>query len=359
MRCQPRSRRRAESPKQDNMPEKERNSLSPFHKFTLSNNEKVKEIVRSTKSKDLLLFAVAFLIASFFWLLQALNEIYETDLQVPVEISNLPEEVLITDPPVSHLTLTVREKGSTLLLHYFGNKNRPVRIDFNKWRNNESHTRIPVGSIEKEIKAALPGSTVLLGTKPSVIEYYYSLGEKKKVPVRLNIQSSTAIEYVVTDTLVRPDSVWAFAPTGILASLQEVSTQKDTFLQINDTVNAEIPLQKMRGVKFVPEKVKVTIPTDLLVEKTVEIPIVGTDFPPNKRLRTFPSKVNITFQVGTSKYNSITADNFVLVASYDELVNNTTGKYVPHLKTVPPGASHIRISPQEVEFLIEDVPAEN
>ena len=83
------------------------------------------------------------------------------------------------------------------------------------------------------------------------------------------------------------------------------------------------------------------------------------NFPANKVLSTFPSKVNITFQGGTSKYNSITADNFVLVASYDELVNNTTGKYVPHLKTVPPGSSHIRISPQEVEFLIEAVPAEN
>lgn len=340
------------------MPEKERNSLSPFHKFTLSNNEKVKEIVRSTKSKDLLLFAVAFLIASFFWLLQALNEIYETDLQVPVEISNLPEEVLITDPPVSHLTLTVKEKGSTLLLHYFGNKNRPVRIDFNKWRNNESHTRIPVGSIEKEIKAALPGSTVLLGTKPSVIEYYYSLGEKKKVPVRLNIQSSTAIEYVVTDTLVRPDSVWAFAPTGILASLQEVSTQKDTFLQISDTVNAEIPLQKMRGVKFVPEKVKVTIPTDLLVEKTVEIPIVGTDFPPNKRLRTFPSKVTVRFLIAFHRFRNVDEDDFLLEVPYKDIALSTATKCSPYISKAPRFVYHLQVIPASVDFLIEDTQRE-
>ena len=43
--------------------------------------------------------------------------------------------------------------------------------------------------------------------------------------------------------------------------------------------------------------------------------------------------------------------------SYDELVNNVSGKFLLRLKTLPAGVSHARISPGEVEFVIEDIPS--
>ena len=108
-----------------------------------------------------------------------------------------------------------------------------------------------------------------------------------------------------------------------------------------------------------PASVKTKVYVDQITEKTVQVPVQFVNFPATKILRTFPSKVNITFQVGASKYNSITADNFVLVVSYDEVVDNVTGKYRLRLKSVPAGASYVRISPQEIDFLIEDVQSEN
>ena len=70
-----------------------------------------------------------------------------------------------------------------------------------------------------------------------------------------------------------------------------------------------------------PEKVKVTIPTDLLVEKTIEIPIVGTDFPPNKRLRTFPSKVTVRFLIAFHRFRNVDEDDFFLEVPYKDIAS--------------------------------------
>ena len=115
-------------------------------------------------------------------------------------------------------------------------------------------------------------------------------------------------------------------------------------------------LQPVRGIKYAPDQVKVNIEVDEMTENEVDVPVRGTNFPASKRLRTFPSKVKVTFQVGTKSYRSITADDFVLLLSYDEVKDNADGRASLSLKSIPPGVSHVRIVPKVVEFLIEDVP---
>ena len=112
----------------------------------------------------------------------------------------------------------------------------------------------------------------------------------------------------------------------------------------------------MRGAKFVPNKVSVTFCVDRLVEKTVQVPVQQVNFPASKQLRTFPATVNVTFQVGMGLYRSITSENFVLVVNYEELLRNKTNVCHLSLKTTPTGVSHVRISPQDVEYIIEEIP---
>lgn len=47
-----------------------------------------------------------------------------------------------------------------------------------------------------------------------------------------------------------------------------------------------------------PGAVDLTLPVDIYTEKTVEVPLHGVNFPADKVLRTFPSKVQITFKIG-------------------------------------------------------------
>ena len=87
---------------------------------------------------------------------------------------------------------------------------------------------------------------------------------------------------------------------------------------------------------------------------TVEVPVVGFDFPKGKVLRTFPSKVEVTFQVGLAYFKSITANNFLVGVSYLDLQKASSDKATVILRGIPEHVSHIRISPSSIDYLIEE-----
>jgi len=60
-----------------------------------------------------------------------------------------------------------------------------------------------------------------------------------------------------------------------------------------------------------------------------------------------------------SRFKEITADDFVLAVTYEELMKNRSPKIQLHLKSMPSGVSNVRIEPSEVDYLIEQVQEEN
>jgi hypothetical protein len=110
-------------------------------------------------------------------------------------------------------------------------------------------------------------------------------------------------------------------------------------------------------VKYIPDAVEVVLPVDIYTEKSVEVPLQGVDFPSDKVLRTFPTHVTVTFQVGMSQFRKIDAGSFHLEVPYHELLQlgSADQKYTVRLAVPPKGASHIRIHPAQVDFLIEQL----
>ena len=81
--------------------------------------------------------------------------------------------------------------------------------------------------------------------------------------------------------------------------------------------------------------------------------MVGVNFPEDRVLRTFPSKVNVTFQIGLSRFKEITADDFMVVVDYKDFKENETEKCTPVLVKHPHNVNHIRISPKEIDYILE------
>ena len=55
-------------------------------------------------------------------------------------------------------------------------------------------------------------------------------------------------------------------------------------------------------------------------------------------------------------YRQITNENFVLVVNYEDLLRTKGNQCHLSLKTIPAGVSHVRITPQDVEYVIEEIP---
>lgn len=318
-------------------------------------SRKIRNFLLSEKSREFLIFLFFLFIAGGFWLLQTLNKDYEAEFSIPVRLKGVPNNVVLTSEPISELRIKVKDKGTVLLNYMLAKSFYPVNLEFDDYPRDNNHVRVFAPEFEKKILSQLNASTRLLSIKPDTLEYIYSTGKSKLVPVQLRGRVAAARQYYVSDTVYSPDSVLVYAPKKILDTITVAYTEPLVLEGVADTLKQRVLLAPVKGAKFVPGVVELTFPVDVYTEKSVEVPVHGINFPADKLLRTFPSKVKIIFQVGLGRFRSIKADDFVLNVSYEELIKLGSDKYTVRLKTTPPGVSHVRIAPAQVDFLIEQL----
>ena len=140
----------------------------------------------------------------------------------------------------------------------------------------------------------------------------------------------------------------------MLDSIKYVNTEPLNIRNLTDTVIKDVALYRIKGVKYVPEKVKVSICPDILTEEKCEVPIEAVNMPEGKILRTFPSRVTVTFTVGASLFRTISPDRFKVVVDYNELMAEPSDKCNIYLRSIPHGVRNARLSVAQVDYLIEE-----
>lgn len=316
--------------------------------------KKTRNFLQSPQCREFLFFLFFVFIASAFWILQTLNEEYETEISVPLRIKNVPENVVFTSDIPQKLNLKLEEKGTVLVKYLLGQGLMPITLDFEEYKEKGNHIRLLTTELEKKILSQLAVSTKIKDIAPDTLEIIYTQGEGKKVPIRLKGNAVARRQYYITGRSLMPDSVMVYAPKNILKTINEAYTQEADLTDIADTMKISLSLAPIKGVKFVPNEADVSFYADILTEKTVSVPIQGFNFPADKQLKTFPSKVNVTFQVGMQLFKSITAENFTVGVSYETLQSDPSKDHCElHLMESPADVSHIRLSPTNVEYLIE------
>lgn len=307
-------------------------------------------------NKQFLIFLFFLALSTTFWVFQTLNETYEEEIRVPLELRGVPSNVVITTELPKTAQVTLRDKGIMLLAYRYTRKLKPLVIDFSLYANTTGSITITSNELLKQITSQLMPSTQLLSFKPETMSLYYNYGECKRVPVILLGRVRPARLYTLAATKLSADSVLVYAAREQLDTITGAYISPIYLRNVADTTHIKGAFTEVKGVKFVPASVDVTFCIDRLVEKTVQVPVQQVNFPASKQLRTFPSSVSITFQVGMGLYRHITSENFVLVVNYEDLLKNNSNRCHLSLKTIPLGVSHVRISPQDVEYVIEEVP---
>jgi len=322
----------------------------------LTIKRKIRNFLLNTKGREFLIFLAFFFVAFGFWLLQTLKDDYQTEFSLPLRIKDVPNNIVITSEIPEQIQVSVRDRG-TVLLNYIVSQNfNPITLDFKDYERRGNHIRILGPELGRIISSQLNSSTTLIGTKPDTIDIIYTQGESKKLPIHLSGRVNSTRQYYITDTIFSPDSINVYAPNSILDTLQYAYTDVINLQNISDTIKTEIPFMSIKGVKYVPNTVTVTFPVDIITEKTLEIPLIPVDFPQDKVLRTFPSRVKVTFHVGLNRFKTINPEDFVIIVPYEDLIRNTSDKYQLKLQSYPNGISYARIIPAEIDYLIEQLP---
>lgn len=161
--------------------------------------------------------------------------------------------------------------------------------------------------------------------------------------------------YFISDVSYSPDSVDVFAAKEKLDSIRVVYTEPLNYANFRDTLTVKGELQKVKGVKMVPDHVRITFFTDVLTEESIDdIPIVGINVPEGKVIRTFPAKVSVRFVTGVSLFRRLRSTDFSVIVDYNEIASHPSDKCPIHLRKSPHGISRASLSVNQVDYLIEE-----
>ena len=320
---------------------------------TSHTNKYIRNFLFTFLNKEFLIFLFFLALSSGFWLLMALNETIEREVCVPVKMTGIPRNVILTTDLPDSVRITVRDKGYTVMAYFYTNRIRPVTFQFKNYAKNDGTGNIPSSEILKAVRTMMYGSTKILQIKPDRLSFTFNYGQHKRLPVRLLGRVLPGQSYYLARTAYTPDSVDVFASRSILDSLEFVYTEWQDIRNVTDTIRRTISLRKMKGVKCVPAHIKMSIYPDVLTEETIDVPVVAINMPPGKVLRTFPAKVKVTFVVGASMFRSVNTDKFYVVADYNELIATPSDKCTVYLRSVPFGVKRARLLNPQVDYLIE------
>ena len=314
----------------------------------------IKDFFFSKANKEVLIFVFFLALSGIFWLFITLNETYEKEFAIPISVTGIPKNAVLTSDDVDTIRVTIRDKGFVLVSYMYGDVLSTIKPNFRQYSKNNGTGIISSSELKRLTLLQLANTSVVTAVKPERLEFFYNYGAKKVVPVRWSGRVIPEELYFISRVEYSPDSVTIYASDEKLDSIQMIYTEQLNYANFRDTLVADCEFAKIKGVKVVPDHVKVTFFTDLLTEESIDgIPIQCFNMPAGKILRTFPAKVSVKFVTGASVYRNLHPSDFTVVANYEELRKHPTEKCHIYLKDVPRGISRARLDITLVDYLIE------
>lgn len=315
----------------------------------------VRNFLFSSANREFLTFFFFLVLSTIFWLMTALNETYEREIGVPAYLVNIPKNVVVTSDMEDTVRVTVRDKGFALLAYTYGEGIRPINVNFQSAITRQSgYGVVSSQELMKMINQRFSGSSKIVQVKPDRLDFYYNYGLSRQVSVKMSGHVVPGKSFYLARTRFWPEKVTVYGSKQALDSLRFVKTVPINITNFNDTVLRTVALETIKGVKIVPNTVRIGLYPDILTEENIEVPITAVNMPEGKVLRTFPQRVTVNFIVGASMFRSISPEQFAVVVDYNEIIDHPSDKCSIHLRETPQGVRNARLKMTQVDYLIEE-----
>lgn len=321
-----------------------------------------RNFLRRIISKEFLVFLFFLFLSGVFWLLQTLNETYEQEISISLQLANVPRNVVITSDTNDTIHFVVRDKGYMIANYMYGNHFIPLRINFQQYADGKGQGTIPAADIQKLISRQLYNSSKLVSVKTDDIKFFYNYGQHKKVPVKFLGRVNPGGTYYLAQTVFTPDSVVVYAAQNKLDSIKTAYTERMYINGLSEPRTMKVRLREVRGAKFEPSSVSMVLYPDILTEETVEVPIEAINVPDDKVLRIFPPKIGVRFVIGVHQLKNMPRDEitkqllptgFKVYADYREIERRGSDHCHIYVGASPKNVRKARVETNEVDYLIE------
>jgi len=310
------------------------------------------------KWKEIFIFLFFLLLSFGFWFLQTLQQDYEKKIELPLEMTNVPKDWVISNGAVQEIRIVLKDKGTTLMYHVWKSNFSPVDISLaNISASNDSTVIITNRMLHNAVEKQLASSTAIVSIEPPDITVKYDKLSSKIVPVIPDLKIVTKQGFQISDSIkIENQTVKIYASKKILAAIDGIKTKLVTLNNVSKTKEVTTKLNLPEGVSVDDETVNMTIPVEEFTEKTFHLPVICTDLPNDFMVRIFPATVDVVCNTPISHFKELTEESLEIHLLFQEFKNNRTTGILPlKLTRKPDWLKNVKISPENVEFIIEQV----
>lgn len=311
---------------------------------------------RLKNDRRIIVFMVCLLIATILWFLNALNQNYTTTVSYAVKYNNPPENLFLANDPPNQLNLKVEAHGFALLRQKLSFSVSPIVLNLAAIKNAEDEAEstfsVETENLIRRISNQVSSEITVLDIEPEIIRLVFDSLKSKMVPVAPNLHLQLKSQFFLNGNIqLKPDSVQLTGPASIINSVDSLKTKSYTFEELDSQIDMVVPLEHPEKTKVFPTKVNLNIPVERFTEKRIKVPVQVLNVPENLNIKIFPSELEVSFLVGLSDYESISATDFDIVADYSSAENKEVMEIV--VMDRPNYIQQLRVSPPNVEYLIE------
>lgn len=271
---------------------------------------------------------------------------------IPVTYANVPDDYIFTTPPTDHVHVTLDDEG----LDLFRNRKRLYELTFDLnglIKGKEGTFTIQMDDLRQAITQQLTGDASLVAFEPEMLTGSYTRQHEKKVPIVYTGQIKPAAQHQLCGEMnISPNVAHIYGTQQALKSITQIETTLTDYEGVQDTFTTRLALVAPENIRVVPDTVELQVFAEQFTEKAMKVTIHTPDLSVrHQKLHLFPEQTTVTFRIGTAWFNSVSEKD---IKTYVDMPQNGNDHMQVHVECRNPHITHIRVKPDEVEYLIEN-----
>lgn len=298
--------------------------------------------------KKLNIFIASVIFAVILWGSISLSDIYYTNVDVKLTLTNLPSGYTTGSPLPEKIQLRVKGQGWRLVSINVG---------------PETEFRVSVGGDSGihnlnlynylESNRWLLSDVEIINVSPDSIRFFVERINSKKLPVISGLELEYKPGYgLASDIIFKPDSVVVTGPFSLVRTMNAIKTSDKSLSPLDSRTETEVDLPKMNGFVYDVNLVEVILDIQRIVDKQFDnIEVNVLDIPPRKEVVLLPNKIGFNVRGGIEILGKLKPDQFRAYIRFQSLVQDTTGSVIPILE-LPKNVTLQFVKPDRLRYVI-------
>ena len=291
----------------------------------------------------------ASLCAILLWAIVTMREEYQTVVNRPFIVENVPPGMAISTPVPRSVQLRCKGDGWRLAALMFERSSR-FTLDLSSLPQHAGVVTL------KDVvdRISIPMGVEVVSMRPESVFIAMDRATQKLVPVLFDHELSFRDGYgEVGVPVVTPESVRIEGAEEVLQSITAWNTERKVFENVRAPIEAEVALADTSYVlEFRPSRVRVHVDVQAFAEKAfASVPVEVVSVPPGREIILIPPKVEIVVRGGVDQLSALSLRDFRVAVDYNVMVSDSGG-FVDPVISPPPGIQVVSRRPERLQFVV-------